>query len=295
MDPIRSLLYVPANREDWVRGAPDKYPADGFIFDLEDSIQPTAEAKQEARETLAACADALEATDATVTVRVNGPSTEYIDDDLDAVVGLDVDALLVPDLGTPQDIERLDHILGHLERTRGVDEEVEIIAMAEDAYGLNHVEELCAASDRVTATVGASGENADPQRAVGYDFTREGRERQYLLSQVVMDGRAQGIEELIAGVWMDVDDLDGLRDEAEFVSQLGYTGMMVIHPSHVEVVNDVFTPDPDRVDYAQRLIEAYEAAEGTAAIRFEGDMVDTAHAKTAQKLVERAEAFDMID
>lgn len=293
MEPIRSLLYVPANKEDWVRSAPDKYSADGFIFDLEDSVPPTAEDKQTARDVLDSCHDDLAAADTVVTVRINGPQTEYFTDDLATVARAGIDAIMVPDLSTREEVRRIDHVLSHLEERRSVDDPIEIIALPETAYGLNNVYELCAASDRVTAAVGASGENADPQRAIGYEFTREGRERQYLLSQVVMDARSADVNELVAGVWMDVDDLDGLRQEAELVKQFGYTSMMVIHPSHVEPVNEVFTPDEERVDYARRLVEAYEASEGTSAIRFEGDMVDTAHAKTAKQLLERARAFGM--
>lgn len=292
MDPIRSLLYVPANKEDWIRQAPEKQPADGFIFDFEDSITPAPESKREARETLRSCEDVLTATEKAVTVRVNGPNTDYLEADLDAVVGLGVDAIMVPDLSTGAEVRRIDHVISHLETIRGVDDPIEIIVLPETARGLNNVDELCNASDRVTAAVGASGEDADPQRAIGYEFTREGRERQYLLSQVVMDARAAGVDELVAGVWMAVDDVDGLRDELEFVRQLGYTSMMVIHPSHVDPVNEAFTPDEERVERARRLIDAYEAVEGEGAIRFDGDMIDAAHVKTAKKLLERARSFE---
>jgi len=295
MGPIRSLLYVPANREDWVRSAPDRYPADGFIFDLEDSVPPSEEEKQAARNVLDDCRDVLRGAEAVVTVRVNGPDTPYLAGDLDTVVGPGIDALVVPDLSTEAEVHRLDHVLSHLETVRGIEDPIEIITLPETAYGLNNVDELCAASDRVTAAVGASGENADPQRAIGYEFTREGRERQYLLSQIVMDARSEGVDELVAGVWMDVDDIDGLREEARFVRQLGYTSMMVIHPNHVEPVNEVFTPDAERVDHARRLIEAAEDREESGAFRFEGDMVDAAHLKTARKLLERARAFYVVE
>lgn len=291
MEPIRSLLYVPANKEDWVRDAPDKFPADGFIFDFEDSIPPTPEEKQAARDVLRKSDDILEATEKVVTVRVNGPETEYLAADLDAVVGLNVDAIMVPDLSSPDEVQRIDHVLSHLERRRNVEDPIEIIILPETAKGLNNVDSLCQASDRVTAAVGASGEDADPQREIGYEFTREGRERQYLLSQVVMDARASGIDELIAGVWMDVDDLDGLQTELEFVRQLGYTSMMVIHPDHVEPANEAFTPDESRVARAERMVEAFEEEEGEGAIRFEGDMIDAAHVKTARQLLERAREF----
>lgn len=293
MQPIRSMLFVPADREDWVEGAPDRYPADAFIFDLEDAVAATPEAKRTARDVLNGARDVLVGADAVVTVRINGPGTDFFDDDLDAVVGPGVDAVVVPDLSTPGEVERVDHVLTHLERTRSIDAPIEVVALPETAYGLNNVYDLCAASDRVTVAVGASGENADPHREIGYEFTRGGRERQYLLSRTVMDARAAGIEELVAGVWMAVDDLDGLRAEAEFTRQLGYTGMMVIHPSHVEPVNEVFSPDPEAVERARRLVEAYEADDAVAAIRFEGDMIDAAHYKTALKLIDRAKAFGL--
>lgn len=291
MEPFRSLLFVPASEGEWVRTAGSRYDADGVIVDLEDAVAPEPGAKRAARERLLENLDGLAGSEALALVRVNGPATPFFDADLDAVVRPGVDAVVLPDLASPEEVRRAADVIGHLEAVRGLDEPIELVALPETAPGLNDVAGLCAASDRVSVAVGSTGADGDTQRAIGYEFTPGARERLYLLSRVVMDARAAGVDQLVAGVWTDIDDLDGLRREAELSRQLGYTGMMVIHPSHLEPVNEAFTPDSERVDRARRLLEAYEAEEA-AVVRFEGSMVDAAHAETARRLIGRAEALD---
>lgn len=291
MQPLRSLLYVPANRREWILDAPTQ-GADGFIFDLEDAV-PAGE-KAEARATLGSALDEIDAANSAVAVRVNPPDTGFFEEDLDAVAGSDVDALVLPKLETAEDVRRVDHLLTYLERLRGVDERVEIVALPETAQGFRNAYELCAASDRVAALVGATIKGADVQRALGFEWTPEGDERQYMLSKLAMDGRAGGVSQLLAGPWHDIEDEDGLRAEALRCRQLGFTGYQVIHPSHVEPVNEIFSPDPKEVERCRDLLDAVGDADArdSGAIRYEGEMIDVAHVRRARDVVERAEAFD---
>jgi citrate lyase subunit beta/citryl-CoA lyase len=138
----------------------------------------------------------------------------------------------------------------------------------------------------------SSSPAGDIERALGFEWTREADERRYLLSKLVMDGRAGDLQQFIAGPWIEVEDLEGLRAEAELSRQLGYTGFQVVHPSHVSVVNEVFTPDREDVERARELVDAFESDTSDGVLAFEGDMIDAAHYKRAAQLVERAEAFD---
>jgi citrate lyase subunit beta/citryl-CoA lyase len=290
MKPVRSMLYVPANESDWVASAPAKYDADAIIYDLEDAVPPGE--KAEARAILAETLPELADEETVVTVRVNAPGTGELDADLAAIAKRGLDAVVVPKLPVVEHVERAAHVLDHLEAT-GEATDVDLVLLPETASGFNRAEELCAASDRVDALMGSSAPAGDIERALGFEWTRSGDERRYLLSKLVMDGRAAGLQQFIAGPWIDVEDLEGLRAEAELSRQLGYTGFQVIHPSHVSVVNEVFTPDREDVERARDLVEAFESHSDDGVFVHDGDMVDAAHYKRAAQLVERADAFDL--
>lgn len=288
------MLYIPGSRPSWVENAPDRYDADGFVFDLEDSV--AADAKTNARETLRNAIPDVGSRDVGVLVRVNPAESGYMEDDLDAVVREGLDAVIVPKLSTVQQVTDVAAIVQYLETHRELDSRVELVVVPETAYGMYNTHDLCAASDRVAAVVAGSAPGADINRALGFDWTPEGTETLYLRSKMVMEGRAAGLDQLYGGVWVDVEDLDGLQNELELLSQLGYTGYQAIHPDHVEIVNDVFSPDPEEVAYYERLVETMkESAEesGQGAVRFEGEMIDVAHLKTAERVLDRAQAFDV--
>lgn len=290
MRPVRSLLYVPANRREWVADAVSN-GADGYIFDLEDAV--SFDEKPAAREVLADLLPTFESADVAATVRVNPADSGLLETDLEAVVRPGLDAVVVPKLPDPSVVERVDHVLTYIERTRELDGRVDIIALPETASGFRNAYDLCAASDRVTALVGATTRGADVERALGFEWTDEGHERQYMLSKLVMDGRAANVTELLSGPRADIDDETGLRREAERARELGYTGFQAIHPDQLPVIEDVFTPDPEEVERCRELVEAMEDAdiEGSGTVRFEGEMVDLAHIKTARRTLERARAF----
>ncbi len=295
MRPVRSLLYVPANRREWVTGAPTKFDADGVIFDLEDAV-PVDE-KETARSVVADALDGFDDPEAAVTVRVNPPDTGLFEADLDAVVREGLDAVVLPKLPRVDDVRRADHVLSYLERVRGIDARVELVALPETADAFRRAYDLCAASDRVAALAGATAKGADVERALGFEWTPEGDEKRYMLSKLAMDGRAADVNQLLAGPWLDIEDTDGLRAEARMARGLGYTGYQIVHPSHVGPVNEVFSPDPDEVERCRDLLDAVEAAdaEGRGAVRHEGEMVDLAHVRRAEDVLERARAFGLVD
>lgn len=295
MKPVRSLLYVPANNQEWVESAPDRYNADGYIFDLEDSVPPGE--KQNARDILSAAAATWE-TDAVITVRVNPPDTGYFESDLDAIMKDYLDGIILPKIPRLETVTYADHVLEYLETARGIDAPIEMLALPETAYGMRHAYEVCTASKRINAIVAATSRGADADRALGFDWSPTGEEKRGYLSKLNLDGRAAGLNQIHAGAWVDVEDIDGLQKELELVHSLGYTGYHVIHPSHIEPVNSVFTPDEETVRHAKELIEQLETAETDdrrGAVCFEGEMIDRAHIKYAEEMLERARAFGVLD
>ena len=295
MRPVRSLLYVPANRREWVADAPTASDADGVILDLEDAVPP--DEKETARNVVADALDEFDDPETAITVRVNPPDTGLFEADLDRVVRPGLDGVVMPKLPAVDDVRRADHVLTYLERVRGSEERTALVALPETADAFRRAYDLCAASDRVAALAGATARGADVERALGFEWTPGGDEKRYMLSKLAMDGRAAGVEQLLAGPWLDVDDIDGLRAEARMARRLGYSGYQVIHPSHVDPVNEVFSPDPDEVERCRELLDAVEAADadGRGAVRHDGRMVDLAHVRRAEEVLERARAFGLAD
>lgn len=296
MDPFRSMLFIPANNAEWVRDAPENFDADGYIFDIEDSVPPGE--KQEAREILRDAYSDLENYDINVTARVNDPDTGFLEQDLKEIVYERLDGIVFPKAMNADQIKHVDSVLTYLEDVRDIEDPVQILIVPETAKGMYNAYELCTASDRVYSISGGTSRGADIQRALNWEWTAEGREKLYMLSKINMEGRAAEIPEITGGAWTDIEDVEGLKNEARMLKEIGYTSYHVIHPSHIEPINEVFTPDKEEVDYYQRLTEEMDRAEleeGRAAVEFEGEMIDIAHIKTGEKVLERARAFDMVD
>jgi citrate lyase subunit beta/citryl-CoA lyase len=139
--------------------------------------------------------------------------------------------------------------------------------------------------------IGPTAEHADIARAVGYQWTPEGEETLYLRSRILLACREAGIHPL-TGLWERLEDLAGLKAFAEKGRQLGFRGMIAIHPSHVAAVNEAFTASAADVEFHEGLVAAYEkaAAAGDGAVRYRGVHIDKAHADTAREWLGHARA-----
>ncbi|MFD8245625.1 HpcH/HpaI aldolase/citrate lyase family protein [Nocardia sp. NPDC059691] len=293
MKPYRSMLFVPGHKAAWAdKGVASG--ADALILDLEDSV-PAAD-KAEARGIVAATIDRLtaEGVRPDLWVRANPEVSGLLGADLEAIVRPGLTGLFLAKVFTAAEIVRLDAVLGHIEQREGIEVgTVRLIVSYETAVSMAHCEEIAAASPRVASLLGATGPNADVGRELGFEFTPAGLETLYLRSRIVLAARSNGLHHPLAGVWQDIKDLDGARRFCLDNRQLGYRGLVAIHPSHVAIANEVFSPSPDTVDFYRRMIEAFRTAEaaGSAAVDFEGQHIDLAHVKTAEGVIALADAL----
>lgn len=281
MHPYRSVLFVPAHKPDWARKALAS-GADAIVLDLEDSV-PVALKEQTrgvVRETLAM----LRASDVHVGlfVRPNSLPTRLAGADLEAVVCPELTGLFTPKIRDATDVLRWETLIDWFETRNGATG-LEMIVPVEMVDAITNCVEIAGASPRVGAVIGPTSKHADIARAVGYRWSPEGAESLYLRSRILLACRQFGLHPL-TGLWEDLDDLDGLRAFADLGLGLGFRGQVVIHPSHVDVVNDVFTPSTAEIEYHEALVAAVEegAARGDGAIRFRGEHVDLAHAEQAR-------------
>ena len=283
--PLRTSMYVPGNKEDWMRKAP-QYGSDALIFDLEDSV-PVPD-KEEARVLVRKMLEELGGEKPTLTVRVNRLETGLTCDDLEAITCPQLYGVLLPKVESSADVVEVDNLLSYFERKAGMEVgSVFVDPGLETAQSIRQSYEIATASPRVAHMGGSGGKGGDTSRSIGFQWTPEGLETLYLKSKVLIDVRSAGVPYPMSGGWFDIHDLEGLRSLAVQLRQLGYTGMHLIHPSHVPVVNEVFSPTSEDVRHWQGLVKAMEEmrATGGAAITFGGDMVDIAHEETARTML----------
>ncbi|MCD7440763.1 CoA ester lyase [Streptomyces lincolnensis] len=287
---LRSLLFVPGNRTDWLPKAAAA-GADAAVVDLEDAVPE--DAKDAARDSVA---HALAASygPMRLLVRVNPLSTDggwRGADDLRAVARPGLYGVVLPKVSSADDIRLADRLLSWCEREQGLPQgHFALLPLLETARALREAYDIGRAADRVAHLGALTAPGGDVERAVGYRWSPEGTETRDLRARVLLDARAAGRPHPVAGLWADIPDLTGLERFAADNRALGYEGMMVIHPSHVPVVNDVFTPGEDELARHARLIAAVERAqaEGAGAVRFEGRMVDEAMAAASREVLARS-------
>ncbi len=287
--PVRSLLFVPGNRTDWVAKGVDA-GADGIVLDLEDAVP--ADGKADARAEVAGFL--REAPPAVpVVVRVNGLRDRTLLDDLSAVVGPALTAVMVPKVESVTDVHVVDRLLGWLEADAGLPAGgIRLVPVLETAAGIRQAHDLARASSRSAYMGGLGVKGGDVERSLGYRWTPEGGETLVIRSQVLLDLRAAAVPNPVTGLWTDIRDLDGLRAFAGQSRGLGYEGMLAIHPSHLSVINEVFTPTEAELDADVELVTVVEsaAAEGRGTALYRGDMVDEAMAETARRRLARYRA-----
>jgi citrate lyase subunit beta/citryl-CoA lyase len=287
--PVRSALFVPGNREDRIQKAP-RFGADALILDLEDAV--ALPDKPKARPVVRKMVEELGHAGQTMMVRVNDFETGLTWADLDAVVCKELYCVMLPKVTGPEDVKRADTIIEFLERKQGIETgTVLIYPVLETAQGMRQAYEVGIASPRVVHMGGLTGKDGDIARAIGFQWTAEGHEAFYYISKVLLDARAANVPYPMGGRgWWDIQDLDGLRKEAVLTKNFGHMGMLLIHPSHVAIVNEVFTPTKEEIAHWKELIAAVEQCEraGSSVVTFNGMMVDTAHLKVARDMLKWA-------
>jgi citrate lyase subunit beta/citryl-CoA lyase len=290
MWPIRSALFVPAHRRDWVGKAIRVSPG-AAVLDIEDSVPP--EFKSQAMALLKSEIAELKAASVGAFVRIN-PLHDRTGEEISAAMTDGLTAIVLPKAQTVSDIRRLHDLLSYHEGRAGLPHEsVGILPLPETAEGMHDAHALAAASSRVRGIHGAlSGPvSGDFAHAFGFRATSDGIEQLYLASKLVLDSRAAGAMYPIAGIFgTPMDDLAATERLIRRARDIGYTGVAVMHPSHIAIANAVFRPTAEEVAYFKGLLKAFEDAEksGLGAVKYQGAMVDYAMLPLAREVLAEA-------
>jgi citrate lyase subunit beta/citryl-CoA lyase len=203
-------------------------------------------------------------------VRPNSLATRLTGYDLEATVGPGLTGVFAPKIDHPFDMIRYDALVDFFERNGGSG--VEYIVPVETVHGIQNCAAIAAASPRVGAMIGPTAEHADIAKAVGYEWTMGGLESLYHRTRILLACRATDVYPFTA-LWERIADLEGLREFATQGRGMGFRGMVVLHPSHVPIINDVFTPTAEDIDFYRSTVEAYDGAaqRGNGAVLFGRD------------------------
>jgi citrate lyase subunit beta/citryl-CoA lyase len=290
----RTCHAVPGSSERFLAKAP-QLDADEVFLDLEDAVAPGE--KEAARGQVIAALLGSDFGAKTVVVRINGTDTPHYYRDLIDVVehaGHKLHAIMLPKVRTPGDVEMTDKLLTQIELAHGYEQgRIGIEAQIEDATGLIACEAIATASPRMETLIFGPG---DYSAAVGIPITTiggtpagyPGDHLNYVYSRLVIAARAAGIQ-AIDGPYAAVADEEGLRARSQLARALGLDGKWTIHPGQIATVNEVFTPSREEWERAEAMLAAYEQATSGAAM-FEGEMIDEANRKMAERLARAGRA-----
>ena len=308
----RSELAVPGTNVRAMEKAPG-LDADLVFLDLEDAVAP--DDKERAREHVIEALLGGDWSSCAVSVRINGLDTHWCYRDLVEVAeraGHVLDTVLVPKVGSPSDVEFVATLLDQIEQAKGWEPgRIAIHILIETARGMANVEAISRARpDRQEAmvfgvadyaasvqarTTNIGGANADYSVLTdpgddGSRATHWGDQWHFGISRMVAACRAEGLRP-IDGPFGDFNDAEGYRSAARRAAALGCEGKWAIHPSQVELANDVFTPTEAEVDRALRILQAMEdgAKEGKGAVSLDGRLIDAASIRMAKNLVSKVE------
>lgn len=279
----RSRIYIPGNRPRMIVKGP-LFGADAVILDLEDSVPP--EEKDAARILVSMAIEHLDFGNTEIMVRIN-PLNVCGEDDLKRVLPAGPDSIVLPKCEKVEDVKRVENLIERIKPPK----RVAILPLIETAKGLINAYEIAKASPLVEALT-FGGE--DFTRDIGATRTREGKEIFFARNMLLISAKAAGVQALDT-VFSDVKDEEGLLKDTEEIKQIGFDGKAAIHPAQIEIINEVFTPTSDEIQYAVDVLYAAEESrkKGSGVAVIKGKMIDVPVIKRAEKVVEIAERLGL--
>lgn len=285
------MLYIPGNNPAMLQQG-GVYGADSLLLDLEDAV--AINQKDAARILVRNILKNINFYDAEICVRVNHIDTPFGMEDLEEIVPLQPDAIRFPKTETLEELKRLIEIIENIEDKHGLPhDKMTLHVMIETALGVQNVFDIAKLSKRVDAiTIGGQDLTAD----MNISNTRDGSGIDLARKMIVMAAKANKID-AIDTVFVDINDDEGLRKEAEYSKNIGFTGKAVINPRQIDIIHEVYQPTQEEIRKAYKIIKAFKKnkEEGIGVFSVDGKMVDAPVMARAAYVLELAEIdFDSV-
>jgi len=295
MTVMRSVMYVPSNNEKLLGKAPEM-KADILTLDLEDSVPPAEKetGRDKIREYLQE-GQCSRQKSKYLYVRINNWETLMTNDDLEAIVYPGLDGVCLAKCGHPDDVLRLAWKLEELEQRREMEVgSVAIQLLIETAKGVMNAYPSASASPRVNSLIFGAVDYTKDMRVT---LTSEGQEQLYARYHTAVAARAAGCV-AIDCPFVAFQDMEAFKESTREGRQMGYEGRMLIHPSQIEPSHEIYTPKPEEVEWAEGVKKVFEEegiAKGSAAVTYQGKMVDTPVYENALQILRMMEEIRAAD
>lgn len=285
----RSMLFLPGNNPNMLING-NCFGADAVIFDLEDAVSP--EEKDAARILVRNTMRYMDFNGCETIVRINSIDTDYWKEDLEAILPEKPHLILLPKTCMPENVLLADEYMTQVETKHGIESgTIGLMPLIETALGVENSYKIASCSSRVKALfLGAEDLTSDLQ----CKRTKESQEIEYARTRLVVAARAAGVD-VYDTPFTDVNDDDGIVEDAKKAKALGFTGKASISPRHIEAINDAFSPTKAEIDYAYEVMDAISLAKerGLGAISLHGKMIDAPIVIRAQRTISTAEALGL--
>lgn len=285
----RSMLFLPGNTPNIIVNG-EILGADAVILDLEDAVAPTE--KDSARILVRNAIGRMGFGGCEVIVRINSTDTDFWMKDLDCILPVKPNLIMPPKTGCAEDVRRVDAYISALEEKLGMEQgSVGLIPLIETALGVENAFQIAAACPRVKAIfLGGEDLTAD----LHCKRTKAGDEISYARARMVCAARAAGVE-VYDTPFTDVNDDEGIYEDARCAKSMGFTGKSAISPRHVKAINEVFSPSLKEIEYAYEVMEAIRIGkeQGKGAVALRGKMIDAPIVARARQTISMAEALGL--
>jgi len=286
-------MFVPGHRQRMIDKA-FGLNADAIMLDIEDGVAPNE--KDAARKNIAESLGREKAPGSPARyVRINAIGHARMDADLEAVIRPGIEGLVCPKVDTPEEVRQIDAILNDQEPKNNLKKgSVKLLIAIESPRGLLNAPAIAASSTRVAGLLfGAE----DFGREIGLPTVREGEARDliYARSSMVIAAASSHVQ-AVDGVWVDLNDSQGLLGFAKQSRQLGFSGMSCIHPAQVDTINTTFSPTTEEIEYCRKVLQAFEDANarGDGSIAFGGQLIDRPIVERARRTIDMARSLGIL-
>ncbi|MFA5064342.1 MAG: CoA ester lyase [Dehalococcoidia bacterium] len=288
----RSCFLVPGNNHERIRDAIDSR-ADCIILDLEDSV-PVSQ-KNRAREQVREAIQHLDFGHKLVAVRINAVSTEFSPEDIRQIAVVSPHEIVIPKVQSADDIKIVERMIDAAQNNARPEKKIGLQALIETACAVEAIHEIAHASKRLTVLqFGRADYFADIGANKSFSMDNYWSVSLYPRSRIVVAATSAGIEP-VDTVYPNIKDMEGLKEDARRAAGMGFRGKWVVHPSQIDIVNEIFTPTGDEIRLAKKLLTAYEKAQtnGDGSITVDDMLVDKAAIVAARKLMCQSEQLDL--
>jgi citrate lyase subunit beta/citryl-CoA lyase len=283
---LRSVLYMPGANQRAMDKA-RQLPCDAVVFDLEDAVAP--DMKDTARAQILAQLEAGGYGSRQLVVRANSIDSPWGEIDLKTLGEAGVQTVCLPKIESAEQLQRCVKLL----RDSGAPDSLRVWAMIETPQGVANAEQICGAGDTLQAILMGTTDLAHQLR-IPHRADRLGL--LYALSKCVNAARLHG-KVILDSVFLNIKDSDAFRFDCEHGHALGFDGKTLIHPSQIEITNQVYGLDKTQVEHAHRVIEAWDAAEaaGKGVAVLDGKLVETMHVDGARRILALNESLQQLE